>query len=98
MARSLVSLPTLFSVLCKSIFIHVLSFVRPKNLRSDFKKPGPDGTGIFRAALISGPPGIGKTTAAHLIAELAGYNVIEMNASDTRSKKLLEVGAPNCHR
>lgn len=42
---------------------------------------------------MSGPPGIGKTTAAHLIAKLAGYNIIEMNASDTRSKKLLEVRA-----
>lgn len=66
---------------------------RPKNLKSGFKKPGPDGAGMFRAVLISGPPGIGKTTAAHLIGELAGYNVIEMNASDTRSKKLLEVCA-----
>lgn len=40
--------------------------------------------------LISGPPGIGKTTAAHVTAKLAGYNVIELNASDVRSKKLLE--------
>lgn len=60
------------------------------SLRSGFKKAGKDGTGAFRALLIYGPPGIGKTTAAHLCARLAGYSVIELNASDTRSKKLLE--------
>src|SRR3569833_1361086 len=48
--------------------------------------------GGTRAVMISGPPGIGKTTAAHLAAKLAGYDVIESNASDTRSKKLVEGG------
>ena len=41
-----------------------------------------------------GPPGLGKTTLAHIIANHAGYNVVEMNASDDRSvdafKKMLE--------
>ena len=37
------------------------------------------------------PPGIGKTTCAHLIAELEGWEAIEFNASDTRSKKSIEV-------
>jgi replication factor C subunit 1 len=46
----------------------------------------------YRAVLISGPPGIGKTTSAHLMAKAAGYNPIELNASDSRSKKLIEVG------
>jgi len=60
--------------------------------RSGFKKAGPDGKGIFRAAMLHGPPGVGKTTAAHLVAKLEGYDVVESNASDTRSKKLVESG------
>ncbi|ODV75582.1 replication factor C subunit 1 [Cyberlindnera jadinii NRRL Y-1542] len=52
------------------------------------KKPT-KGETDFRAVLIHGPPGIGKTTAAHLVAESLGYDVIEQNASDVRSQKLL---------
>ncbi|KIW39894.1 uncharacterized protein PV06_08465 [Exophiala oligosperma] len=58
--------------------------------KSGFRKAGPDGKGVFRAALLHGPPGVGKTTAAHLVAKLEGYDVVESNASDTRNKKLLE--------
>jgi replication factor C subunit 1 len=46
---------------------------------------------MFRAVLITGSPG--KTTSVHLCAKLAGYTPIEVNASDTRSKKLVEVGS-----
>ncbi|KAM6423721.1 chromosome transmission fidelity protein 18 homolog [Liasis olivaceus] len=38
-----------------------------------------------KIALLCGPPGLGKTTLAHVIAKHAGYNVVEMNASDDRS-------------
>ena len=38
-----------------------------------------------RAALLSGPPGVGKTTSAHLVAKELGFDVIELNASDKRS-------------
>lgn len=64
----------------------------PNNQKSGFRKAGASGRGIFRAALLHGPPGIGKTTAAHLVAKLEGYDVVESNASETRNKKLLETG------
>jgi replication factor C subunit 1 len=57
-----------------------------------FSMKGPEGLGGYRAIIVHGPPGIGKTTAAHLAAKLAGYDVLENNASDTRSKKLVESG------
>ncbi|QSL65587.1 hypothetical protein MERGE_002900 [Pneumocystis wakefieldiae] len=63
---------------------------KDQNRITNFKKPGSDGLGFYRAVLISGPPGIGKTTSAHLVAKLEGYDVLEFNASDIRNKKLLE--------
>jgi replication factor C subunit 1 len=48
-----------------------------------------EGTPETRGVLVTGPPGIGKTTAVHLIIESLGYKVKEYNASDTRSVSML---------
>nr|CAG8436647.1 9337_t:CDS:10 [Entrophospora candida] len=47
--------------------------------------------GKYPAVLISGPPGIGKTTAAHLVGKHEGYDIKEFNASDVRNKKTLDL-------
>ena len=50
--------------------------VKPRN---DFKN----------CILISGPPGIGKTSVAHIILKDSGYNSIEFNASELRASKII---------
>lgn len=43
-----------------------------------------------RAVLVSGPPGIGKTTTCTLVAKCSNYKVMEFNASDARSKAVID--------
>lgn len=40
-----------------------------------------------KVLLLCGPPGMGKTTLAHIVARHAGYRTVEINASDDRSGK-----------
>ncbi|XP_055684158.1 chromosome transmission fidelity protein 18 homolog [Lutzomyia longipalpis] len=54
------------------------------------------GRPLQKIALLSGAPGLGKTTLAHVIAHHAGYSVREVNASDERTpeafRQVLEDG------
>ncbi|MDE1868827.1 MAG: replication factor C large subunit [Candidatus Micrarchaeota archaeon] len=43
-----------------------------------------------RPIMIHGPSGIGKTIAAHLLADEYKWNVVELNASDYRDKETIE--------
>ncbi len=65
-----------------------MTFNNPQGKKRSIGSPH----GPFKAALLSGPPGIGKTTTAVLVAKQAGRSVLELNASDTRSKKSLVEG------
>ncbi len=43
-----------------------------------------------RAVLLSGPPGVGKTTSALALGAEMGWTVVEMNASDARNQGAIE--------
>ncbi|KAM7528495.1 hypothetical protein LguiB_031905 [Lonicera macranthoides] len=44
-----------------------------------------------KAVLLSGTPGIGKTTTAKLVSQMLGYVTIEVNASDSRGKADIKI-------
>jgi DNA polymerase III delta prime subunit len=59
---------------------------RKKTMKIPYSKENPGA----KAVLLSGPPGIGKSTVAGVVARAQGYDILELNASDTRSKKTLK--------
>lgn len=65
-----------------------------KNRKTSQKKPGPwaknDDGAFYKAALLSGPPGVGKTTSAQIVSKELGFDLLEFNASDKRSKRALK--------
>ncbi|CAG8467713.1 10224_t:CDS:10 [Diversispora eburnea] len=40
--------------------------------------------------MLTGPPGYGKTTLAHVVARHCGYDVLEINASDDRTGQVIK--------
>lgn len=43
-----------------------------------------------KAAMLSGPPGVGKSSACRIICKHLGYQILEFNASDTRNKAAIQ--------
>ncbi|PSS24093.1 Chromosome transmission fidelity protein [Actinidia chinensis var. chinensis] len=54
------------------------------------KKANGSGPPEQKILLLCGPPGLGKTTLAHVAAKHCGYRVVEINASDDRSSSTIE--------
>ncbi len=51
-----------------------------------------------RAALLSGPPGVGKTSSAWALAQQFGWDLVEMNASDARNEAAIDEVAGRASR
>lgn len=71
------------------------NIVFPGSVKTKPKKVFEDHDGGFerqhrKILLLTGLPGMGKTTLAHVCARQAGYEVLEINASDDRSRDVVK--------
>lgn len=70
------------------------SLVFPGTVKAKPKRPGVDQPQEEKPhrkiLMLTGPPGLGKTTLAHVCARQAGYEVLEINASDDRSRDVVK--------
>ena len=67
--------------------------VFPKSGKAKPKRPGAEEEEEKphrKILMLTGPPGLGKTTLAHVCARQAGYEVMEINASDERSSDVVK--------
>jgi len=99
------------SVLSNSTLSSGAMFHKSKTHSSSSSSSSPDDNRPeHKVVLLCGPPGLGKTTLAHILAKHAGYASVELNASDDRStetlvkkvkdatemQSVLSGGRPNC--
>ena len=66
---------------------------RPRN---SFQEENQESRPHRKILMLTGPPGLGKTTLAHVCARQAGYEVLEVNASDERSRDVVKGRIRDC--
>ena len=69
---------------------------RPKPMRQKKGDDGPEERAHRKILLLTGAPGLGKTTLAHVCARQAGYEVVEINASDERGRDVVKGRIRDC--
>ena len=73
----------------KDVIATIREWLTLKGTKETKGMKGMKGMKDLKGLLITGPPGIGKTSLVHLIAAEMGYAVTEYNASNTRSVAML---------
>lgn len=68
---------------------------RPKQ-QSKLVENGTEARQHRKILMLTGAPGLGKTTLAHVCARQAGYEVVEINASDERSRDVVRGKIRDC--